>query len=107
MNKVYKAYKDIVILALGWLMLILGIIGCFLPFLQGILFLLIGLYILSKRTIWAQRVLGKIRRRLPRLSGKMEQARWKGERFIARIEKKWQRKKFIKKIKKDYNQKPK
>jgi uncharacterized membrane protein YbaN (DUF454 family) len=101
-----KAYKDIAILALGWFLLFLGIIGCFLPFLQGILFLLIGLYILSKRTIWAQRLLGKIRRRLPRLSGKMEQARWKGEKFIARIEKKLQRKKFIKKIKKDHNHKP-
>jgi len=101
-----KAYKDIAILVLGWLLLFLGIIGVFLPFLQGILFLLIGLYILSKRSIWAQRILGKIRRRLPRLSGKMEQARWKGERFIARIEKKFQRKKFIKKIKIDHNRKP-
>jgi len=100
-----KAYKEIIILVSGWLFLFLGIIGCFLPFLQGILFLLIGLYILSKRTIWAQRILGKIRRRLPQLSGKMEQARWKGERFLAKIKKKRERKRFIKKIKKDHNDK--
>lgn len=97
----HKKYKDYIILALGWIAVFLGIIGLFLPFLQGLLFLLIGLYILSKRALWAQRILGKIRRKFPRLSGKIEQARWKGERFIAKIEGKLARKKYIKKLKKD------
>jgi len=96
----HQAYKEIIILALGWVFIVLGILGLFLPFLQGILFLLIGLFILSKRTVWAKRILGKVRRKFPRLSGKFEQARWKGERFIERLEKKSQRKSFIKKMRK-------
>lgn len=82
-----KRLKDIAVSVIGWGFIFLGIIGCFLPFLQGILFLLIGLYLLSKKNAWAQRVLAKIRRRMPKLSGKMEQARWKSEQFWARLKK--------------------
>ena len=45
--------KRIALLALGWLFVIFGIAGLFLPLLQGVLFLLIGLLILAKEYRWA------------------------------------------------------
>jgi uncharacterized protein len=60
-------WKRIVILISGWLFIVLGVAGLFLPFLQGILFLLIGLVILSTEYSWARRVLGKVRARFPKL----------------------------------------
>ena len=39
--------KNAVIAVLGVSFIIVGVIGIFLPFLQGILFILIGLYLLS------------------------------------------------------------
>lgn len=35
-------------IAIGWLFIVLGILGIFLPILQGIFFLLIGLYLLMR-----------------------------------------------------------
>ncbi|TCW37641.1 putative transmembrane protein PGPGW [Laceyella sacchari] len=52
----------------GWFFLILGVLGLFLPFLQGILFLLIGLYLLSKSSPWAKRWLERLKSRYPKLS---------------------------------------
>lgn len=59
--------KKVVMLATGWGFILLGIAGLFLPFLQGILFLVIGLIILSSEYVWAHRLLQKIRARFPRL----------------------------------------
>jgi hypothetical protein len=39
--------------ALGWGFIVLGIIGCVLPFLQGFLFLALGLFVLRDQYIWA------------------------------------------------------
>ena len=60
-------WKRVVILTTGWLFVVLGIVGLLLPFLQGILFLLIGLVILSTEYSWARRVLGRVRTRFPKL----------------------------------------
>ena len=49
----------------GWSFIVLGILGLFLPFLQGILFLLVGLIILSKHYKFAQRWLDKLKNRFP------------------------------------------
>ena len=49
--------KRVFIYILGWGFILLGIVGLFLPVLQGILFLLIGLLILSKES----RILVKFR----------------------------------------------
>jgi uncharacterized membrane protein YbaN (DUF454 family) len=42
--------KKVGLLIIGWFFIALGILGLFLPFLQGILFILIGLAILSSRS---------------------------------------------------------
>jgi hypothetical protein len=52
---------------LGWLFVILGIAGLVLPVLQGILFLMIGLYLLSREYQWAQRWLEKLHSRYPQV----------------------------------------
>ncbi|WP_424321658.1 PGPGW domain-containing protein [Hazenella coriacea] len=58
---------------LGWTFLVLGILGCFLPFLQGILFILVGLYFLSHTTPWANKLLMKLRNRYPKIATKSEE----------------------------------
>lgn len=60
-------YKRLIIIVTGWAFLALGIVGLFLPFLQGILFILIGLIILSKEYHWAGRLLARARTRFPKL----------------------------------------
>lgn len=57
--------KKIVILALGWVFIILGIAGLFLPVLQGILFIFIGLIILSKESKVAHDVLHQLKQKYP------------------------------------------
>jgi hypothetical protein len=49
--------KKIIKLTIGWFLLFLGVIGLFLPFLQGILFILGGLAILANEYPWAHRCL--------------------------------------------------
>jgi hypothetical protein len=60
-------WKRLAIIVVGWTFLALGVVGLFLPFLQGILFILIGLVILSKEYHWAGRLVSRLRKRFPRL----------------------------------------
>ena len=63
------AAKRLAVLLLGWGFILLGIAGLFLPVLQGVLFLLIGLIILSSEYVWAHKLLQRLRRRFPSLHG--------------------------------------
>ena len=58
----------------GWGFIVLGIVGLFLPFLQGVLFLLIGLVILSGEYVWAHKVLQKLKQRFPKLTARIHAA---------------------------------
>ena len=60
-------FKKIGILIIGWLFIGLGIIGLFLPILQGILFIIIGLAILSSRSEVVKRFLKHLEERHPHL----------------------------------------
>ena len=60
--------RQIVILVAGWTFIVLGVLGLFLPILQGILFLLIGLFLLSKESARARMFRQWLRRRYPKLS---------------------------------------
>ncbi len=64
--------KRVGILILGWAFILLGIIGLFLPILQGILFIMIGLAILSSRSPTIQRFLGYLENRYPQYYQKVE-----------------------------------
>lgn len=57
--------KKLLSVITGWSCIVLGILGLFLPFLQGILFLLVGLLILSKHYAFAQRWVDKLKHRFP------------------------------------------
>ncbi len=57
--------KKTLILVIGWAFVLLGIAGLFLPFLQGILFILIGLLVLSKESPFARSLLLRFEKRFP------------------------------------------
>jgi uncharacterized membrane protein YbaN (DUF454 family) len=71
------AIKKVSLLIIGWLFIVLGIFGLFLPFLQGILFILIGLAILSSRSKVIKLFLKHLEERYPHLHEKIEI--WKGK----------------------------
>ncbi|RMF85347.1 MAG: hypothetical protein D6736_17470 [Nitrospinota bacterium] len=58
--------KKVVKLVMGWTFILLGIVGIFLPILQGFLFLVLGLLLLSSESKTARRILDYLRTRYPR-----------------------------------------
>ena len=80
-----RSLKLYVILSLGWFFVFLGILGLFLPILQGILFLLIGFILLSRESEWAKRQLEKLKSRYPRFAEKYDEAEARAERLRQRI----------------------
>ena len=68
----------------GWTFIALGIAGLFLPVLQGILFLMIGLIILSSEYAWAHNVLEKLRERFPRVGARFHEASEKARAWMNR-----------------------
>ena len=79
--------KKLFLLALGWFFVLLGIIGLFLPFLQGILFILIGLGILSKESKMARALLIRLKKRCPgsfqKISELRQRARTRFRRWVS------------------------
>jgi uncharacterized membrane protein YbaN (DUF454 family) len=69
--------RKIGLLVIGWLFIVLGILGLFLPFLQGILFILIGLAILSSRSEIIKRLLKHLEERYPHHYQRIENLREK------------------------------
>jgi uncharacterized protein len=81
-----KSYtKRILILITGWSFIVLGIAGLFLPFLQGVLFLFVGLIILSSEYVWAHRLLTKLKERFPKLGRAADHATEKAKAWLRRI----------------------
>jgi uncharacterized protein (TIGR02611 family) len=77
--------KRLLVLVVGWAFILLGIIGLFLPILQGFLFIFIGLIILSSEYAWAHRLLTKLRNRFPKASHSFEEAAIRATRWMQRI----------------------
>ena len=76
--------KRLGILVLGWFFILLGIAGLFLPILQGILFLLIGLILLSTEYVWAHKLLTKVKARFPKIAAHADAAHRKVDSILAR-----------------------
>jgi uncharacterized protein len=74
--------KRVLVLIVGWCFILLGIVGLFLPILQGVLFLFIGLFILSSEYVWAHHLLSKLRQRFPKLSDSADKAMAKAARYL-------------------------
>ena len=73
------------LLLLGWAFVFLGIVGLFLPVLQGVLFLFIGLVILSSEYAWARRLIVKLRERFPKISRTADEATEKATGWLRRL----------------------
>ena len=76
--------KRWLILTAGWGFIVLGIAGLFLPVLQGILFLVIGLVLLSGEYVWAHKLLTKLRARFPKIAVRFDEASDKARAFVNR-----------------------
>ena len=77
-----RQLKRVLILSSGSFFILLGIAGLFLPFLQGILFLIVGLVILSKESKTAHRILEYWKERHPELHSKIEELKKKLKRCL-------------------------
>jgi uncharacterized membrane protein YbaN (DUF454 family) len=60
-----NTFKEIGFWIIGWVLIGFGILGLFLPILQGVLFILIGLAILSSRSQLVKRLLKYLEKRYP------------------------------------------
>ena len=79
-----QTVKKVVAIVAGWAFIVLGVIGLFLPIMQGILFIIIGLTILSTEYVWAHHLLAKLRARFPRIAIYSDRAREKASGWIRR-----------------------
>ncbi len=80
-----RKFKRWLAILTGWVFIALGVAGLLLPFLQGVLFLLIGITILSTEYIWASNLLRKLRERFPSLSSRLDAAKARAQERLKRI----------------------
>ena len=78
--------KVIALQATGYTFLALGVLGLFLPFLQGFLFILIGLLILARHAVWAHNLLQRFRDTHPRSAELIDRADASMARWWYRVE---------------------
>jgi len=78
--------KRWIALVAGWGFVLVGVVGLFLPVLQGMLLLLIGLVILSSEYVWAHKLLAKLRARFPKAASKVHEATEKARTFLRRTQ---------------------
>lgn len=67
--------KRIIKVSVGWFFLFLGVIGCFLPILQGFLFIAVGLLILSEESVLIKKLLHPVEQKYPAQFQKVHQFR--------------------------------
>ncbi|HUM05609.1 MAG TPA: PGPGW domain-containing protein [Terriglobales bacterium] len=79
-----QTVKKVVAIVVGWVFIVLGVIGLFLPIMQGILFIIIGLTILSTEYVWAHHLLSKLRARFPKIAVYSDRARDKAAGWVRR-----------------------
>lgn len=80
-----RRVKRWLVLISGWSFVALGVAGLFLPILQGVLFLLIGVTILSTEYLWARKLLRKLRERFPFLSARLDTAKARAKGWLKRV----------------------
>ncbi len=77
--------KRILVLVVGWFFVLLGIIGLFLPILQGVLFILVGLIILSSEYVWAHHLLRRLKEKFPKIGRVADAATEKARVWLHRL----------------------
>lgn len=78
--------KKLALFLVGWGFILAGIVGTILPVLPGVLFVIIGLLILSSEYVWASNLLQKIRARFPGLSSRLNQAAARASKWTGKPE---------------------
>lgn len=77
-----RQIKRIVVLVIGWLLIGFGVVGLFLPILQGVLFIMLGLLVLSRESETAHRWLQRGRQKYPQVDAKLKKGgKWWRQRF--------------------------
>lgn len=90
MVKISRARLKVILWqSLGYSFLSLGVLGMFLPVLQGFLFLFVGLIILARHALWAERLLGYLRQKSRRLDRAVAVAEDKTHEWHERAEAQW------------------
>ena len=77
--------KRVLILVTGWGFIVLGIVGLFLPILQGVLFILVGLVILSSEYVWAHHLLARLKERFPKMGHTADQTARRAAAWLKRL----------------------
>ena len=67
-----RQIKRIVALVIGWSLIAFGVVGLFLPILQGVLFIMLGLVVLSRESETAHRWLQRGRQKYPQVDAKLK-----------------------------------
>lgn len=80
-----RGLRHWIIIGVGWVFILLGIAGLFLPILQGILFLAIGAAILASESARARLLVRRLRKRYPKFGNAVESARFKAARIRRRM----------------------
>lgn len=80
-----RAIRRYTILTLGWIFIFLGILGLFLPVLQGILFLCIGFLLLSSESARVRLLIMRLGRRYPKFRAALTAAKGKAREWRLRI----------------------
>lgn len=77
--------RKLILLVLGWGFVVLGILGLFLPILQGILFLAVGVILLAQVSPRVRLLRQRLRRRYPQAAGVFDKAEKKASQWLARV----------------------
>ncbi|MFT5538546.1 MAG: uncharacterized membrane protein YbaN (DUF454 family) [Alphaproteobacteria bacterium] len=66
--------KRRILMIVGWVFLVLGVLGLFLPILQGVLFLMVGLILLAKAQPRFRLLKQRIKKRYPKYAAAFDAA---------------------------------
>ena len=80
-----RKIRHYIILGLGWMFVFLGILGLFLPVLQGVLFLAIGAVMLSSVSPRMRLLIMKIGQRYPKFRRAVDTSRNKAREWRDRL----------------------
>lgn len=78
-------WKRLLFLTVGWVCLLIGLIGGLIPVLQGWPFGIAGILILSREYEWAHNLVQKVRKRFPRFAKVMDNTAEQAQRIIDKL----------------------
>jgi CheY-like chemotaxis protein len=80
--KTQKPLRRIAVVALGWTLMLGGIIGLFLPVVPGALLIALGAFLLNRRYAWLRRTMDKCRSRFPVLARALSKAKREKQQYV-------------------------